>query len=105
MPRQFLNYCLNYVSSGSGNVSCKRDEMLFFFSLGAGETMSVLHAAVVVRVQNRPSRLLGGKGLGGGPDETERSFHFLLTYTFMYREKKNGWTCGFYFLSKFNTRG
>lgn len=31
------------------------------------------------------SRLLGGKGLGGGPDETEK-LSFSLTYTLMYRK-------------------
>lgn len=66
MPRTFPNYCLNYVSSGSGNASCRRQNAF----LGAGEYVSIMRCGCGLSA--RASRLLGGKGPEGGPDETEK---------------------------------
>lgn len=68
------------MSPGSGNVSCRRRNGF----LGAGEYVSIMHCGCGLTAG--ASRLLGGKGLGGGPDETEK-LSFSLTYAVMYRKQ------------------
>lgn len=59
--------------------------MLFW---GAREYVRIIHCGCGLSAG--ASWLLGGKGLGGGPDETEKH-SFSLTYTFMYRKQLDKW--------------
>lgn len=72
------------MSSGSGNVPYKRLNAF----LGTGEYVHIMSCGCGLSAG--ASRLLGGKGLGGGPDETEK-LSFSLTYTFMYRKWPDMW--------------
>lgn len=78
MLRTFPNYCLNYVSWESGNVSCRRKNA--FHEVGVGDgvggavVMSVLCTAVVVCLQEQ----LGYSEVRDWEEiqMRQRSFHF-----------------------------